>query len=74
MTSIQDCSRFRQEYFFMVFFNFFLSFESNDQLFDQSARSQRANLLIAIFPTAGLCVPKDIEEDLQRIFKIILEA
>lgn len=74
ITSVQDCSYSYKKHPFIAFFDTFLSLNLDDKLFDQPAELLGINLLIAVVLFAAFLVPKYIKEDLQQIFKTVLEA
>ena len=78
MTSIQGCRRFRRERLFITPFVTFSDFSSplelDDKLSDQHARPLGIKPPIAVTLVATTNIPKYSEDDLQRIFKAVLEA
>ena len=77
MTSVQGCGRPRWEHLSAAPSiappDSFPASKLSDELSDQSARPSRTKSL-AYAPTAATSVPKYSKDDLQRIFKAVLEA
>lgn len=65
MTPVRGHGRFRIKYSFETFFDSFLSFEMNDELFNQLAKLLRANFSIVFSRVISFLVPKYVEKDLQ---------
>ena len=74
MTLIEGHSRLRKERSSISLPDYFPILKLDNNMSDQLAEPPRANLLVAVVPSVALPVPKYIKEDLQRIFKIVLEA
>ena len=78
MTSLQGCRRLCRERLSIAIFvtppDSSLPPELDDKLSKQPARPSEMKLLIAVPFDAATNIPKYSENDLQRIFKIVLEA
>ena len=72
MTLVQDRNHFRIEHLFITLLSFFPTSELNDKLSDQFAGPLGLHLIV--ITAAALFSSKYIEEDLQQIFKTVLEV
>lgn len=74
MTFVQGHGCFCRKSLSVVFSDFFSSLESDDEMSNQPAWYLREDLPIAIVPPTISSIPKYTKENLQQIFKTVLEA
>ena len=74
MTLVQGHNRLYKKCPFVTLSNYFQSFELGDKFSDQCPRCLDTNHPIAIGLAAAFSILKYTKEDLQQIFKIVLET